>query len=210
MTLIEKLNRRYATKIFNAEKKLSNDQLTTVLEALRLTPSSFGLQPWKFLVIENKDIRNKLLSKSWGQKQVVDASQLIVFCVPLTFTDQNVDRYLELSVQERGGSRTDLKPYEDMMKGFLNSRDAESRYHWMKSQVYIALGTLLTVCASLDIDACPMEGFESDQYDEILGLKEQGLRSVVCACIGFRSELDKYADAKKLRYATDEVFEFIR
>ena len=209
MTVIEKMNWRYATKMFDPEKKLTSDQLAAVLEALRLSPSSFGLQPWKFLVIDNKDIRNQLLSKSWGQKQVVDCSHFIVFCVPLTFTEEAVERYLDFSVQERGGTRADLKIYETMMKGFFKNMDHEKRYQWMRAQVYLALGSLLTACATLDIDTCPMEGFEADQYDEVLGLKDKGLQSVVCAAIGFRSQSDKYATLKKLRYDTDEVFEFI-
>ncbi|MCB9063056.1 MAG: NAD(P)H-dependent oxidoreductase [Halobacteriovoraceae bacterium] len=207
--IIEKLNWRYATKVFDPSKKLTDTQLNTVLDSLRLSASSFGLQPWKFLVITNEEIRSKLRPASWNQSQITDASHLIVLCHPLDLSDEDVDRFVHSTAMLRNQDEQELKGYSDMMKNFLKGMSPERKNAWMKNQVYLALGNLLTVCAINDIDACPVEGFSPEKYDEILGLDKKGLKSVVVCPIGFRSNSDKYATAPKVRYSLEEVVDYI-
>ncbi|MCP4914675.1 MAG: NAD(P)H-dependent oxidoreductase [Oligoflexia bacterium] len=205
MKIIEDLNWRYATKEFDSSKKVSNEDLNTILDSLILSPSSFGLQTWKFVVVEKQDLKDKLLEHSWNQKQVVDASHVIVLCRPTTFGDAEVDKFLESTASHRGQDLESLKGYGDMMKGFLSRMDEEGKAQWMKNQVYIALGNVMTVCANMRIDACPMEGFIAPKYDEVLGLADHGLTSVVVLPIGYRADSDKYATAKKVRYSQEEL-----
>lgn len=209
MNIIESLNWRYATKEFDRTKKVSSEDLETITECLRLTASSFGLQPWKFLIISNQEVKDSLLEHSWGQKQVTECSHHIVFCYPIEFNDKNVDAFLADTAKTRGQSLEELKAYEEIMKGFLSRMDNDKKQVWMKDQVYIALGNLLTTCALMNIDACPMEGIVQTKYDEVLGLKEKGLMSAVACPIGYRKETDKYAKAPKIRFPKSEVVEFI-
>lgn len=209
MNIIEALNWRYATKEFDSTKKVSKEDLQTILESLRLTASSFGLQPWKFLIISNQDVKASLLEHSWNQKQVVDCSHHIVFCCPTDFKDEHVDNLIADISNTRDQAKEELEGYANVMKGFLSHKDVAAKQVWMKDQVYIALGNLLTTCALMKIDACPMEGIVQAKYDEVLGLKEKGLTSVVACPIGYRSSNDKYAGAKKVRYEASEIFDFI-
>lgn len=199
------LNWRYATKAFDKNKKISNNDLDEIFECLRLTPSSFGMQLWKFVVVEDPEIKAKLKSASWNQSQVEDCSQLIVFCVPKKVSFDHVDAYLDEMSKTRGVTRADLKSFEDVLKGFLENKSDEETQMWAKKQTYIALGELLTVCALKKIDACPMEGFDPVQYDEILGLGDLNLTSAVVCPIGYRSEEDKYAKLPKVRFSKEEV-----
>jgi len=208
MNIIESLNWRYAAKEFN-EKKISDTDVNIIAESLRLSASSFGLQPWKFLIISDQEVQNSLIEHSWGQKQVANCSHLIVLCTPEDFNDQNVDDYINDTAKTRDQSAEDLEGYSKMMKGFLSSKDINQKQVWMKDQVYIALGNLLTTCAVMNIDSCPMEGIVQNKYDEILNLKSKGLKSIVACPIGYRSENDKYATAKKVRFPLEKVVEFI-
>lgn len=205
MDIIERLNWRYATKEFDNTKKLNKEQLDKVLDALRLSASSFGLQPWKFVVVENEQTRATLREASWNQAQIVDASHLIVLCRPSTIGDADVDRFLTLTSETNGAPLEALKGFGDMMKGFLANMDDAKKAAWMKNQIYLALGNLLTVCAALDIDTCPIEGFSPEKYDQILDLPAKGLNSVVVCPIGYRKDSDKYASAKKVRYTVEDV-----
>ena len=209
MDIIESLNWRYATKDFDSTKKVSQKDIETIVESLRLTPSSFGLQPWKFIVITNEQVKQSLLPHSWGQKQVTDCSHHIVLCAPTQFTDKNVDAFIKDIAKTRGQSQEELAGYEKVMKDFLSYKKPEEIQAWMQAQVYIALGGLMTTCAMMKIDACPMEGIVKAEYDKVLGLQEKGLTSVVACPIGYRSENDKYASAPKVRFETSEVIEFI-
>jgi nitroreductase len=210
MNIIESLNWRYATKKFDSSKKISEKDLDIITESLRLTASSFGLQPWKFIVISNQDVKNSLLQHSWGQKQVTDCSHHIVFCHPTFFNDKNVDAFLKDTAQTRGQDPEELEGYAKVMKGFLSHKDDIQKRIWMKDQVYIALGGLLTTCALMNIDACPMEGINQEKYDEVLGLSEKGLMSTVACPIGYRDNSDKYAAAAKVRFEKSEVIEIIK
>lgn len=209
MNIIESLNWRYATKEFDSSKKVSKENLEVITESLRLTPSSFGLQPWKFLFISNLEIKNSLLEHSWGQKQVIDCSHHIVFCHYRNFDDKNVDSFIADTAKTRGQSLEDLKGYEQIMKGFLSNMDDDKKHIWMKDQVYIALGNLMTTCALMGIDACPMEGIAEDKYDEVLGLKEKGLMTAVACPIGYRNDSDKYATAPKVRFPKSDIIEYL-
>ncbi len=206
MSIIDDMNWRYAVKEFDNTKKLSSEQLDNVLESLRLSSSSFGLQPWKFVVIETQSIKEKLLEHSWNQRQVVDASQVIVLCAPTNFGDTHINAFLESTAKTRNQSMESLDGYKKMMEGFLSRKDEAGLKVWMNKQIYIALGHMLTACAAMRIDTCPMEGFIASKYDEILNLKDKNLTSVVVCPVGFRSENDKYAHAGKVRYSKEEIF----
>lgn len=208
--IIEKLNRRYATKSFDENKKVSSADLEIIKESFRLTPSSFWLQPWKLIIVENQELKNKLVEHSWGQEQVANCSELLVLSRPSDFWDKNIDDYLDDVVSTRWGSRNDLEWYEKMMKWFLSNMSSEKKDIWAIKQVYIALWNLITVCAEMDIDSCPIEWFISEKYDEILWLKEKWLTSVVVLPIWYRSNNDKYSELKKVRFKQKEVIETIK
>ena len=205
--LLEQLQWRYATKKFDAAKKISAADWATLEEALRLTPSSGGLQPWKFIVVTDPAIRSKLLPASYGQSQIVDASHLVVFAARKNFGEADVDALIRHTAALRGVPVESLAQFRGMLLGgIVQSMDEKTRDQWARNQAYIALGNLLTSAALLGIDACPMEGFDRNQYDEILGLKAKGYASAVIATLGYRSPEDKYAGAPKVRFPKEEVF----
>ncbi len=205
MELLSKLTWRYATKKFDASKKLNPEQLQSVLEAVNLAPTSYGLQPFKAIVIENKTLRKKLKDAAFGQEQVTDASQVIVFAAINNLSESHVDTFVRRISEVTQTPPEALNEYGGMMKNKVGSMDQEGLFSWASKQCYIALGFLLTGCASLKIDACPMEGFDPAQFDEILGLKEKNLNSVVMATIGFRSEEDNYQHHPKVRKKLDDL-----
>jgi len=200
------LNWRYATKHFDSEKKLSDAQVGRLIEAVRLSPSSFGLQPWTFLTVTDAGTRATLREVSWNQPQVTDCSHLIVLCRKADMTDADIGAFLDESAKTQKIERASLEGYENMIKGFLGGMEsAEAKAHWMSLQVYLALGVLLTTCGVEGVDACPLEGFDPARYDEILGLPSRGLRSVVLCAVGHRSDGDKYALQPKVRYSKEKV-----
>ena len=203
--LLSQLQWRYATKAFDPSRKISEEAWTALEDSLVLTPSSFGLQPWHFVVVQNEDLRNELLPHSWGQKQVVDCSHLLVLAGHLNPGETEIDAFLQRTAEVRGGDVASLAPYRDMMAGFLNSMDQPARQTWAKHQTYIALGQLMTSAALLGIDACPMEGIVPAEYDRILGLPEKGLTTSVVCALGYRSDDDKYAAAPKVRFEKSEL-----
>lgn len=204
--LLTQLNWRYATKQFDPQRKINPQTWAALEEALVLTPSSFGLQPWKFIVVTNPSTREKLVPVSWGQRQVADASHLVVFAIKQNLNEADIDAYLGRIVAVRSAARDSLNGYRDMMVGSLiKGRDEVARKIWAANQAYIALGNFLTSAAILGIDACPMEGLEPAKYDEILGLNQQGLSTVVAAAAGYRASGDKYAGVKKVRFPKTEV-----
>ena len=203
--IIEKLNWRYATKKFDT-KKLSDEKLDILLESLRLSASSFGLQTWKFILVENTEIREKLVPASWGQQQVKDASHLLVFARPEKIDEKDVDVFITSIAEQRGVTTDSLAEYKAFISGFMSKMDEDQKAVWMSRQIYLALGNLLTVAAIEDVDTCPMEGFEPDKYDEILGLSEKGLKSVVVCPIGYRHADDKYSEIKKVRFSKEDIF----
>ena len=203
--LIRALNWRYATKSFDPQKKLSPEDVQELCEALRLSASSFGLQLWQFLLISNPELKKQLKAHSYNQSQVEDCSHLFVLCSPRTVKDEHIHRFLDSCAETRSVSRESLDGFGQVMKDFVAGKSPEDLWHWMDRQIYIALGNLLTCCALKNIDACPIEGFVQKDYDRILKLEEQDLRSVVVCPVGVRSGEDKYATKPKVRYPLDQV-----
>ena len=205
--LLHALNWRYATKTFDASKIIPEATWKTLEETLVLSPSSFGLQPYRFLVVKDAAIRKQLQPHSWNQTQVVDASHYIVFAARTGITENEIDAFLNRIVEVRGIPRESLEGYRGMMYGSLLSPGAEARIpHWAALQAYIALGNLMTAASLVGVDTCAIEGFAPAEYDAILGLKEQGYASVVCCALGYRSAEDKYADlVKVLKTAADLI-----
>ncbi len=206
MSLIDKLNWRYATKKFDHTKKLSPAQLDELLKAVHLSPSSAGLQSYKVIVVEDLTTRQKLREAANGQSQITDASQLIILASETNLDEAYVKNYIDHVAKTRQIGRENLEGFEQMINGNVSKLTAEQKLNWSNKQAYIALGILLTSAAELGIDACPMEGFNADKFDEILGLKEKGLTTAVIAPIGFRSEDDGYSKLAKVRKPEEEMF----
>ena len=209
MQLVENLKWRYATKKFDDTKKVSATDLDNIKEAISLSASSYGLQAYKVLIIEDLELRKKLQPASWGQSQIVDASHLIVFCNYTKVQPEVIDEYLKLKADTQGLNVDDLSGYGDFMKSKIGSLPEDAVKSWTAKQTYIGLGNLLAACAELKIDACPMEGFEAEQYEQILGLEEKGLSAAVIATIGYRSSEDGTQNSKKVRKPISELFEVL-
>lgn len=203
--MLELLKLRYATKVFDKTKKISNEDLNEILEAFRLSASSFWLQPWKIILVENEDVRKKLLPNSWNQSQIVDASHLLVLARVENPNDELIEDYLNQLVKIRWVKREDVLWYEKMMKWFLNWKTIEERNNWATRQVNIALWSLLTFLAFKKIDSCPIEWFDPKAYNEILWLDKLWLYSCVVLPIGYRSEDDKYSTLPKVRFDLNKI-----
>jgi nitroreductase/dihydropteridine reductase len=206
MSFIDKLNWRYATKKFDATKKLSAEQLNTLLDAVQLSPSSAGLQAYRVLVVENPEIKEKLREAARGQQQLTTASHIIVFAAETNLDGAYVKNYIDRIAATRGIDRANLEAFETNITHNVNLMTEDVKIVWNHKQCYIALGVLLTAAADMGIDACPMEGFEAGKFDEILGLKELGLTTTVIAPIGFRAEDDVFSKAAKVRRPKEELF----
>lgn len=206
---LDKLKWRYATKKFDSSRKISKENLNTLLEAIKLSASSYGLQPYQIMIVENKDVREKLKPASWGQSQITDASHLFVFTNKTKIEEELVDSYLTNVGVTRGVAEKELKGYSDFMKSKLMQLSDAEKEVWAANQVYIALGNVMTVAAELEIDTCPMEGFESEQYNEILGLNDKDLNAAVVLAVGYRSEDDQTQHYPKVRKSTEELFTHI-
>lgn len=209
MSLIESSKWRYATKKFDASKQISNEDLTTIKEAISLTATSYGLESYKVLVVENPEIRAKLLPASWGQTQITDASHLLVFCNYNEVTPDHIDALVKLKSDTQGIAIENLKGYGDFMKNTISNIPAEGVKVWTAKQTYIALGNAMAACAELKIDSCPMEGYDASQYNDILGLDAKGLNAAVVLPIGYRSEEDQTQHGKKVRKPLNEMFEVV-
>src|SRR6266404_4868637 len=205
--LLDRLNWRYATKQFDPNRTISAQDWAAIEDALLLTPSSGGLQPWKFIVVTDPAMRAKLSPASYGQPQITNASHLVVFAAKKNFNEADVEAFIRRAAATRGVSIESLAPFRDMLVGgIVRAMDEQARDAWARNQAYIALGNLLTSAAFLGIDACPMEGFDRAQYDEILGLNKQGFGSAVIATLGYRASTDQYAAATKVRFPKEQVF----
>lgn len=207
--VINALNWRYAVKQFNPEKKVSKEDLDTILGAVRLAPSSYGLQPLKILVVENPELRTELRSFSYNQPQVTDASHLLVLCTFNEITETTIEGMIEFTAEARGKAVSELSRFQEFLKGAILPMDREEMKRWNDHQVYIALGHLLQTCAHLRIDSTPMEGFQSLEFDRVLGLTDKNLHSVVVCPIGYRSDEDAYQHISKARRSLDDLVEFI-
>lgn len=207
--LIDDLNWRYATKKYDSSKKINLTDFETLKHVLSLVPTSSGLQPYQFLIIENPEIRAQLREKSYNQSQITDASHLIVMCALNSVDEVYVDKYMDRSVELRGLNPADVEGYRNHLKNSVAKADAGIQLRSNAKQAYIALGQLLQTAAQLRIDATPMEGFSPEGYDEVLGLKEKNLTAVVVCALGFRSDEDAFQHLKKVRKPAEELFETI-
>ncbi len=206
MNLIKNLEWRYATKKFDSSKKVSSENLEFIKKAIQLSPSSYGLQLYKVLIIENKALREKLKPASYGQSQITEASHLVVFCNYSVVTEKHIDEYFVLKSQIEKIDILDYKDYSEFIKADVNNKSQIEKDKWISNQIYLALGNLLNACAELKIDACPMEGFDAKEYNKILNLNEQGLNSAVIATIGYRSANDSSQKNKKIRKIINNLF----
>lgn len=206
--IVEDMQWRYACKKFDPIKKLASDDVESLLESLRLTASSFGLQPWSFVHVKNTALREELVGACYGQEQVKDASDLIILCAKSEFTENDVDAYINNLIETRD---FDQSKYDNLKKMLMYpvNWDEQRRKIWMEKQIYIALGTLLTACATMRIDSCPMEGFVAAKVDKILDLTNMGLRSVLVCPIGYRASDDSYANLAKVRFPKSEIIKIL-
>lgn len=206
--LLARLHWRYATKRFDPAKKIHASIWSALEEALVLSPSAYGLQPYRFVVAADPELRKKLRAASWDQPQVTDASHFVVFARKLTITEADVERFVALIAETRSSPRSALQGYYDMMVGDLVKGPRNAVFgEWAARQTYIALGNLLTSAALLGVDACPMEGIDPARYDEILGLAAPGYGTTNVCALGYRADNDKYAGARKVRFPSDELIE---
>lgn len=209
MKLLEHLNWRYATKKFDPSAKVGPRELNNLKEAIRLSVSSYGLQLYKVLIIEDAGLKKKLRAASWDQAQITDASHLIVFCNYTRREESHVDAYINTISRVQGIPIENIRGYGESIKQNLSAKTDHEWYSWSRQQTYLALANLLMACAELKIDACPMEGFEAEKYNEILDLESRGLNAAVIAPIGYRSPEDQTQYRKKVRKSAEALFQLI-
>jgi nitroreductase len=205
--LIESLNWRYATKKYDPAKKLTQEQIDMLLEAVRLAPTSFGLQTFRVFNIESADVRAKLAVVGYGQQPITNASHFLVFAAKTNLSPMDVDELIALTAEKRQASIESLAGYHQMISGSIASRTPEQNTQWAAKQAYVALGFLLEAAALNEIDATPMEGFDPKGFNEVLGLDKLNLTAVVCAALGFRAADDDYAKAAKVRLPKETLIE---
>lgn len=206
MDLIKALNWRYATKRMTGAK-VPAEKLTRILEATQLSASSYGLQPYTILVIEDLELRKKLQPLAYNQPQIVEASHLLVFTAWTNITTAQIQEFIDQIATERGISTDSLKGYQSAIENHVNNSSPEKNFNWAARQAYIALGSALIAAAAEEVDATPMEGFNPKGFDEVLQLADKGLGSVVILALGYRdADNDHLAKAKKIRRATDKLF----
>ena len=208
--LLNALEWRYATKVFDPNRKIPTDIWEALERSLVLSPSSYGLQPYRFIVMTDPAKRAELLPHAWNQKQVVDCSHFVVFTARTKMTEADVDHLIQQTSQIRKIPVESLNAYRDMMLGDLvNGPRSKIAHDWAARQAYIALGNLLTCAAVLGVDACPMEGFVPSEFDDVLGLKNSGYAAVVICALGYRLPADKYSKLPKVRFDTKELVQHI-
>jgi nitroreductase len=203
---IDSLGKRYATKKFDSSKKLTQEQVDELKEVINLTATSYGLQLFKVLVITDPEVRKQLKEVSWGQTQITDASHLFLFCAQTSVADSDIDGFVDRTAKARNLDKSSLEVYASMMKQNVVALPQAAQQAWTSKQTYIALGNLLSACAAEGIDACPMEGFDANKYNEILGLTEKGLAVTVLAAVGVRAADDAYQSLAKVRKTHAELF----
>jgi nitroreductase len=209
-TVLNQLRWRYATKQFDPRRRISAEDWSALEQSLVLTPSSFGLQPWQFIVVTDQQTKEKLVPASWHQRQIADASHVVVFAIKKDLDAADVERYIARIAETRNVPPDSLQGFKDVLLGFLaQPSDKFDVNGWASRQVYIALGNFLNTAALIGVDTCPMEGIDPAQYDEILGLSSKGYKTVVVAAAGYRAPSDKYATLPKVRYNADEVITHI-
>jgi len=208
-SLLEALQWRYATKQFDPDRSIPAPLWSTLEQALVLTPSSYGLQPWKFLVVQDQALRQELRPHSWNQSQITDCSQLVVLLSQRTIADADAERLIQATAEARGLEASSLDGYRKMIQiDLINGPRSQIIERWSSNQVYIALGNLMTAAALLAIDTCAIEGFSPPDYDRILNLEASDYRTSVVCALGYRSPEDKYAALAKVRYPATELIAY--
>lgn len=206
--ILAALHWRYATKKFDPVRKLAQEEWQKLEQALVLSPSSYGMQPYHFVVITDAALREQLKPAAYGQSQITDCSHLVVFAARTDVTAEDVGHYMDRIGQVRGVDRSKLAHYESIILGdVVNGPRHGMAAEWCARQAYIALGNLMTVAALTTVDICPMEGFSADKFDEALGLRARGLTAVVLAAIGHRAHDDGAASLPKVRMTDEELIE---
>lgn len=205
MDIIDCLKNRYATKKFDTTQKVANQKIQKLKEAFQLTPTSYNLQPIKMVVVENKELQEKLVPYCFGQRQVADASHLLVLCIDTSDIEQQIERKFEIEKQIRGTSDEVLSKFKNNLLSSFQSKSEPELSTMMQQQIYIVLGTLLAVCATENIDSCPMQGFEPKKIDEILNLKEHKLQSTLLLAVGHRADNDFISRLPKVRKSLKEL-----
>lgn len=199
---------RYAVKRFDSTRTIDSETWSQIEQSLVLTPSSFGLQPWKFFVIKPPEVKAKLSAISWNQSQPSECSHMVALAAMHTVSEEYVDRFFQKASQARKVSAESMAGYREIILGFLKQKQGQHLV-WSTNQVYIALGQLMATAASLKVDACPMEGIVASEYDKLLGLEGTEYRVVVGCALGYRHSDDKYAFAPKVRFEANEVIQYI-
>jgi nitroreductase len=207
-TVVEQLRWRYATKKFDPARTIPPETWAALEQALVLTPSSYGLQPWKFFVVTDPTVKAHLPAHSWGQRQPQDCSHMVVLALRADLGEEDVDRYLARIGEVRGQSVQSLAGFKRVMMGSLSDPLLEVN-EWAARQVYIALGQFMACAAVMGVDTCPMEGIDPAKYDDVLGIGAQGYRTVVGCAAGYRAADDKYAQTPKVRFKTEDVVQRI-
>lgn len=197
--IIKDLEWRYAVKKFDSSKEVEASKMERIKKAFNLTATSYGLQPIKMVILKNKELQEQLVQYSFGQQQVAQASYLLIFCIEKNIDAEYISAYFKKVKKVRGTSDTVLEPFKDALVSEFSKMDANEIQQWATNQAYLALGNLLTICAAEQLDACPMEGFIPDRYDEILNLSSKGLSPVLVLPIGYRAEDDLFSGLKKVR-----------
>lgn len=205
MKTLKALNWRYAVKKFQIDKVVPQEKLNIITKAFNLTPTSYGLQPLKLAVVCNPKLKEKLYEKSMHQEQVRTASHILVICIENNVDTAFIEDNFELQKEIRQTADETLAPFRNFLLEFFADKTKEEKDIWAINQAYLALGNLLTVCAKEGVDACPMEGFLPEAYDELLGLKEKSLKPILVMPIGYRAEEDKFAAFEKVRRPLEET-----
>ena len=207
-TLLEALQWRYATKVFDPSKAISESDWKVLEDSLILTPSRYGLQPYRFIVVTDPELKAQLRPESWGQSQITDASHLVIFLARNDMTESYVDGYVDRVSEVRGVATSDLAGYRNLMVGNLvENKVGLNIPEWTARQAYLAFGQLMQTAALMGIDACPIEGLDPKAYDRILGLEGGDYRTVASCALGYRSGTDKYATLPKVRLRREALIE---
>lgn len=203
--MIDALEWRYATKKFDESKTIDSDKIELLKKAFNLTPTSYGLQPLRLVIVKYQELKNKLFEHSYNQIQVKTASHVLVICIENTVDEKFIRAIFELQKEIRNAKDEIINPFRDFLIKDFGKRSNQNIEEWGKNQAYLALGNLLTVCAAEKIDSCPMEGFVGEAYDDVLNLKEKGISTSIVLPVGYRAKDDKFADFKKVRRPLEET-----
>ena len=208
--VLSALEWRYATKKFDSSKVISPEDWRVLEESLRLSPSSYGLQPWRFYVVQDPQLRKQLRVASWNQSQVTDASHYVVIAFQESVGEADIRKFVETTALIRGVEVASLEGYRKVIESdLLTGTRSKEISTWSQRQTYIAMGFVMLSAGLLKIDSCPMEGIDADEYDRIIGLKGTGFKTVAGVALGYRHNEDKYALSKKVRYPTSEIIRYL-